>query len=132
MRQVFSDENRTACYLAIEAALARVQGRLGIIPANAAREIERQCKVENIDFGKLKQTTERIGYPILGVVQQIVALCADGLVEWCHWGAPPQDIPETAPIMKTRAALPPVDAALEKIAAALPVVARRPRATPTA
>ena len=32
MRAVFSDENRTACYLEIEAALARVQGQLGIIP----------------------------------------------------------------------------------------------------
>src|SRR5215470_792996 len=51
MRQVFSDENRTACYLAIEAALARVQGRLGIIPREAAREIDAKCKVENIDFG---------------------------------------------------------------------------------
>src|SRR5262249_36557366 len=70
MRQVFSDENRTVCYLAIEAALARVQGRLGIIPAEAAREIDSKCKVENIDFAKLKATTERIGYPILGVVQQ--------------------------------------------------------------
>ena len=81
MRRVFSDENRTACYLEIEAALARVQGRLGIIPQEAAREIERKCKVENIDFAKLKATTERIGYPILGVVQQIVALCQKGLGE---------------------------------------------------
>ena len=40
MRRVFSDEQRTAYYLEIEAALARVQGRLGIIPAEAAREIE--------------------------------------------------------------------------------------------
>ena len=39
---MFSDERRTACYLEIEAALARVQGRLGIIPAEAATEIERQ------------------------------------------------------------------------------------------
>src|SRR6266478_1441648 len=132
MRQVFSDENRTACYLAIEAALARVQGRLGIIPANAAREIERQCKVENIDFGKLKQTTERIGYPILGVVQQIVALCAEGLGEWCHWGATTQDITDTATIMQIRAALDLVEADLEKIAAALADLARRHRDTPMA
>ena len=53
---VFSDEHRTACYLEIEAALARVQGRLGIIPAEAAREIDRKCQVENIDFAKLKAT----------------------------------------------------------------------------
>ena len=36
------------------------QGRLGIIPANAAQEIERQCRIENIDFTKLKAQTERI------------------------------------------------------------------------
>ena len=34
MRRVFSDEQRTAFYLEIEAALARVQGRLGIIPSH--------------------------------------------------------------------------------------------------
>jgi len=62
MRQVFSDENRVACYLQVEAALARVQGRLGIIPPEAAREIDSKCRVENIDFAKLKLATERIGY----------------------------------------------------------------------
>src|SRR6266540_252792 len=67
MRRVFSDENRTRCYLDIEAALARVQARLGIIPVEAAHEIERQCRIENIDFARLKQQTERIGYPVLGV-----------------------------------------------------------------
>ena len=44
MRQVFSDEYRTACYLEIEAALARVQGRLGIIPQEAARRDRRQVQ----------------------------------------------------------------------------------------
>ena len=32
MRQVWSDENRTAKYLDIERALAKVQGELGLIP----------------------------------------------------------------------------------------------------
>ena len=102
MRKVFSDEFRVSCYLEIEAALARVQGRMGIIPAEAAREIEAKCRVENIDFAKLKATTERIGYPILGVVQQIVALCDKGLGEWCHWGATTQDITDTAAVMQIR------------------------------
>src|SRR4051812_20047679 len=132
MRGVFSDEMRTANYLEIEAALARVQGRLGIIPAEAAREIESKCKVENIDFVKLKQQTERIGYPILGVVQQIVALCADGLGEWCHWGATTQDITDTATVMQIRAALALVEQDMEAIAAALADLARRHRDTPMA
>ena len=41
MRQVWSDENRTAKYLDIERALAKVQGELGIIPQEAADEAVR-------------------------------------------------------------------------------------------
>src|SRR5215831_8264509 len=132
MRQVFSDEARTAYYLEIEAALAKAQARLGIIPEKAAQEIVRKCKIENIDLARLKQQTERIGYPILGVVQQIVAVCADGLGEWCHWGATTQDITDTATVMQIRAALDLVEADMEKIAAALAALARRYRLTPMA
>jgi 3-carboxy-cis,cis-muconate cycloisomerase len=132
MRRVFSDENRTEFYLDIEAALARVQAKLGIIPQEAAQEIVRQCKVENIDFAKLKTQTERIGYPILGVVQQIVALCKDGLGEWAHWGATTQDITDTATMMQVGAALDLVEKDMEAVAAALAYLARRYRDTPMA
>ena len=132
MRQVFSDEGRTAYYLDIEAALARAQARLGIIPEAAAREIDRQCRIENIDLARLKQQTERIGYPILGVVQQIVDLCADGLGEWCHWGATTQDITDTAAILQIRAALALVENEMEVIAGVLADLSRRYRDTPMA
>src|SRR2546427_828027 len=105
MRQVWSDENRTRKYLDIEAALARVQARLGIIPAKAAAEIVRNCRLERIDLSKLRAQTERIGYPVLGVVQQLVELCADGLGEWCHWGATTQDITDTATVLQIREGL---------------------------
>jgi 3-carboxy-cis,cis-muconate cycloisomerase len=41
---------------------------------------------------KLRARTEAIGYPVLGVVSQLNALCRNGLGEWCHWGATTQDI----------------------------------------
>src|SRR6266480_4413631 len=132
MRAVFSDETRTRYYLEIEAALARVQARLGVIPERAAQEIERQCRLENIDFAKLKAQTERIGYPVLGVVQQIVALCADGLGEWCHWGATTQDITDTASVLQIRDALDLVEADMEAIAGALADLAAKYRDTPMA
>ena len=132
MRETFADEFRTACYLAIEAALARVQGRLKIIPAEAAEEIIGKCRIENIDFDRLKAQTERIGYPILGVVQQIVALCERGLGEWAHWGATTQDITDTAMVMQIRAALVHVEADMEAVAATLADLARKYRDTPMA
>src|SRR5262249_13595928 len=132
MRQVFSDEARTGYYLETEAALARAQARLGVIPPEAAREIERKCRIENIELARLKQQTERIGYPILGVVQQIVGLCADGLGEWCHWGATTQDITDTGVILQIRDALKLVEKDMAAITAALPDPCRRYRDTPMA
>src|SRR5437016_3964873 len=132
MRRVFSDEQRVAFYLEFEAALARVQARQNIIPAKAAQEIERTCRIENIDFVKLKQQTERIGYPVLPVVQQIVEKCADGLGEWCHWGATTQDITDTAAVLQIRDALVLVENDMRAISASLAALASRYRDTPMA
>jgi len=132
MRRVWSDGNRTQKYLDVEAALARVQGRLGLIPAAAAEEIARHCTLEQIDMDKLRQQTERIGYPVLGVVSQLTALCRDGLGEYCHWGATTQDITDTATVLQLREALELIEAELEAISAALADLARRYRDTPMA
>lgn len=130
MRAVWSDHNRTCKYLEIEAALARVQGRLGIIPQEAADEIVRNCVIDKIDMGRLAEQTRRIGYPILGVVSQINALCRDKLGEYCHWGATTQDITDTATVLQMREALVLVEQDLDAVAAALAALAERHRDTP--
>ena len=130
MRQVWSDENRTAKYVEIERALAIVQGRLGIIPKEAAEEIVSHCRIENIDLARLRQQTERIGYPILGVVTQLNQLCRDKLGEYVHWGATTQDITDTATVLQIREALELVDAELAAIAQAMGKLAKEHRLTP--
>jgi 3-carboxy-cis,cis-muconate cycloisomerase len=130
MRHIWSDENRTQKYLDVEAALARVQGRLGLIPQEAADEIVRHCHLDQIDMAKLRQQTERIGYPVLGVVSQLNALCKDKLGEYCHWGATTQDITDTATVLQIREALELVDADLTAISRALADLARKHRDTP--
>src|SRR5581483_5851526 len=132
MRRVFSDENRIQKYLDFEAALAKAQARLGIIPKDAGEEIVRHCNVAEIDFVKLKAQTERIGYPVLPVVQQLVALCKNGLGEWCHWGATTQDITDSATVMQIREGLALIETDLNGIADALADLARKYRDTPMA
>jgi 3-carboxy-cis,cis-muconate cycloisomerase len=132
MRAVFSDRARVQRYLDIEAALARVEARLGIIPQEAADEICRHCNAAEIDMARLKVQTERIGYPVLPVVQQLVRLCRDGLGEWCHWGATTQDITDTATILQIRAALVLVEQDLDAIAGSLADLAQKYRDTPMA
>ncbi len=132
MRRVFSDESRVQKYLDFEAALARAQARLGIIPQNAAEEIVHHCDAGEIDFVKLERQTARIGYPVLPVVQQLVALCRDGLGEWCHWGATTQDVTDTATVLQIREALTLIEADIDAIANALAELARKYRDTPMA
>src|SRR5437667_7393199 len=130
MRNVWSDESRTQKYLDIEGALARVQGRLGIIPKEAADEIVRHCTIDQIDMEKLKQQTQRIGYPVLGVVSQLNALCRDKLGEYCHWGATTQDITDTATVLQIREALAIVERELAAISSAMARHAKTHRDTP--
>ncbi|MDP4772326.1 MAG: adenylosuccinate lyase family protein [Limnohabitans sp.] len=130
MRQVWSDENRTAKYLDIERALAKVQGELGLIPQEAADEIVKHCELSMIDWDKLKAKTEQIGYPIIAVVNQINANCRDRLGEYCHWGATTQDITDTAMILQMREGLALVEQDLSDISDALAVLAEKYRDTP--
>ena len=99
MRDVWSDENRTAKYLDIERALAKVQGELGIIPKEAADEIVRNCNLSQIDWAKLQAKTEQIGYPDhCAWSTRSMRNCRDKLGEYCHWGATTQDITDTAAV----------------------------------
>jgi 3-carboxy-cis,cis-muconate cycloisomerase len=132
MRAVWSDESRVQKYLDIEAALARAQARLKIIPQKAAAEIVRHCDAKKIDMKLLKEKTEKIGYPVLPVVQQLVALCKGGLGEWCHWGATTQDITDTATILQTRESLDLIESDIDAIADALARLAKKYRDTPMA
>ena len=131
MRQIFSDHNRIKLYLDIEAALARVEGRLGIIPAEAAAEIQRQAIVENIDFEKLGSRTELAGSPIIPLIDQLAERCGTH-GQYCHWGATTQDITDTATVMQIRDALALVEDDLRAISAALAALAKKYRDTPMA
>jgi 3-carboxy-cis,cis-muconate cycloisomerase len=132
MRQVWSDENRVQKYLDFEKALAVAQARLKIIPQEACDEIVKHCSVDKIDMAKLKEATERIGYPVLPVVQQLVKLCKDGLGEWSHWGATTQDITDTATVLQIKESLALIEQEITGISDALAALAKKYRDTPMA
>ncbi len=132
MRNIWSDGNRIQKYLDFEAALARAQARLKIVPQDACDEIQRHCKIDQLDFDKLRKETERIGYPVLPVVAQLVKLCKGGLGEWCHWGATTQDITDTATIMQIRESLVLVEQDINAISDSLAALAKKYRDTPMA
>src|SRR6516164_7225782 len=76
MREIFGDDAFLARCVEVEAALARAQGRLGIISAEAADAITHAAASltsgrEVLDLARLKKETETVGYPILPLVRQM-------------------------------------------------------------
>jgi 3-carboxy-cis,cis-muconate cycloisomerase len=116
---LFTDEYIVQIYLDVEAALARAQAKLGIVPEKAAEAITAAARVENIDWQKLAERTQIVGYPILPLVEQMSQWPDDNLGQWCHWGATTQDIMDTADVLQFRRALALISAELDAVAEAL-------------
>jgi 3-carboxy-cis,cis-muconate cycloisomerase len=132
MRALFTDRHLVHCWLAVEAALARAQARLGIIPAEAADEITRQAQTDVIDLEQLRQSMNLVGYPIVGLVKQLAARCADEAGRYVHWGATTQDIMDTATVLQLRGAVALIEGDLGRLREILAGLARRYRDTPMA
>jgi 3-carboxy-cis,cis-muconate cycloisomerase len=136
MREVFADDALLMRCLEVEGALARVQGRLGIIPAEAAEAITHAAKSLTsgraaLDPVRLKQETETVGYPILPLVRQMAEL-AGNAGRYLHWGATTQDIMDTAAVLQIRAGLGLIEEDLTAARSHLAELARKYRETPMA
>ncbi len=131
MRDVFSDEALVGRYLEVEAALARAQARVGVVPKDAAEAIDLASRSLNIDYDKLRHETEIVGYPILPLVHQLSAAAGEA-GRFVHWGATTQDIMDTGNVLQIRAALSIVERDLSELRNILADMARKYRDTPMA
>lgn len=132
MRQVFADEALVQRWLDVEAALARAEARLGLIPQAAADEITRQARVENLDLEALGREIMATVHPIVPLVRALEAVCEDDAGQYAHWGATTQDIMDTAVVLQLEAAYEIIEGQLAGLADALAELTARHRATPMA
>lgn len=117
-------------YLAVEGALAEVQGELGLIPTDAASAIADWCATASIDRAAYERDLAEHGFPLVGLVRQIVAGVPGVLGEWAHFGATTQDIMDTAAALAARDALDHIDALLGELIDALATLAAAHADTP--
>ena len=115
MRQCFNDNSRIQSWLDVEAALARAQSKLGIIPEEAAREINYKANYKNLDFKEMQKIYEKSGHPIMPIIYTLKKACVKTWGEYVHWGATTQDIMDTGCILQIRDALPIIEEATKKL-----------------
>src|SRR3982074_1243105 len=136
MRAVFGELGLLARCAEVEAALARAQARVGIVPAAAAAAISQAAAAiikqpASLDLARLKRETETVGYPILPLVRQLAERAGEA-GRWVHWGATTQDIMDTAAVLQIRAGIELIEADLTALRGHLAGLARRWRDVPMA
>jgi len=99
MKAIFNDKAELQRWLDVEAALARAQAAVGMIPKQAAEEICAKAKVELIDEQARQRVLKRTGHPIVATVHALQAVCEGDAGGYIHWGATSQDIEDTADAM---------------------------------
>jgi len=108
MRAVCDDAATMQNMLDFEAALARAEAAVGIIPITAAGPIAKACKAESFQLAALAEAAIRSGNLAIPLVKALTANVAKADAEaarYVHWGATSQDVIDTATMLTLRAGI---------------------------
>jgi 3-carboxy-cis,cis-muconate cycloisomerase len=108
MRAIVDDRAHLQRMLDFEAALARAEAAVAVIPAGAVDRIGAACKAEHYDLAKLGEAAARSGNvaaAVIGALTDEVAKTDVEAARFVHWGATAQDLADSALMLELRAAL---------------------------
>ena len=104
IRALYRQENRWQAWLGVEAALAKAQAELGIIPQPAADAIARAAHLELLDRARIDEGFARTGHTIVPLVWELSRVTGEPHGGWVHWGATTQNITQTGDLVVLRQA----------------------------
>jgi 3-carboxy-cis,cis-muconate cycloisomerase len=126
---IFSDDRYVREMVAVEAALATVEARLGVIPAESGKAIVERAATFRPDLGAIRSRLAHDGVPVIELVRQLREHVGGAAADDVHFGATTQDIMDTALVLQMRAALAAVGKTLDRVVDSLAAMARRYRAS---
>lgn len=132
-QEAFGDRRFVEAMLRFEAALARAQAAVGLIPQACAASIIGTCKVELFDVAKVVRESARAGsaaIPLIRTLRETVGLFNAEAVACVHFGSTSQDVIDTAMALMTREALRLIERDVYRAAQVLLALAERHAATP--
>ncbi|NWL20667.1 3-carboxy-cis,cis-muconate cycloisomerase [Pseudomonas umsongensis] len=135
MREVFCDQGRVQAMLDFEAALARAEARVGVIPPSAVAPIEAACQAGHYDFAALGEAIATAGnsaIPLVKALGKQIAASDAQAERYVHLGATSQDVMDSGLVLQLRRALALIDSDLAQLGDTLATQAQRYVATPLA
>jgi 3-carboxy-cis,cis-muconate cycloisomerase len=93
---------RWQAWLDVEAALAKAEAELGMIPAAAAEEIVSKCDLTLFDRERLTEGFTRTAHTLVPLVWELARICEGDAGNYVHWGATTQNITQTGDLLQLR------------------------------
>lgn len=125
----FTDRANIQAMLDVEAALARAQEKIGLIPQGVAAQIERVCDASLYDHSRLASEAAEAGNLAIPMVKAMIAKLPDEAKRCVHWGVTSQDIIDTGLVQQAKTALATIEQQLVQLADALAHQASHHRGT---
>ena len=104
IRALFTREARWQAWLDVEAALARAEAELGMIPADAAVEIANHCRLDLLDVDNIEAGLAVTAHPLVPLIWELDRILGGEIGGYVHWGATTQNITQTGDILQLREA----------------------------
>jgi adenylosuccinate lyase/3-carboxy-cis,cis-muconate cycloisomerase len=132
VRALFDSRALVQAWLDVEAALARAEAEVGVVPADAAERIAAEARAESFDLDRIGADVVASQHPLVPLVRALAERCGEEAGAWVHWGATTQDIVDTGLVLQARAALVPIRRDLRRALEAAAALAREHRDLPMA
>ena len=101
---LLEQDARWQAWLDVEAALAKGEAELGMIPEAAAVEIVAKCDLALFDRERLAEGFTRTGHSLVPLIWELSRLCDGDAGNYVHWGATTQNITQTGDLLQLRKA----------------------------
>jgi 3-carboxy-cis,cis-muconate cycloisomerase len=99
---MFAAQADIAAMLAFERALALAEGEVGVIPMEAARQIDKTCGSFRPDMSGLRQGVAKDGVVVAELVNQLRTAVGGDEAHYVHLGATSQDVIDTSLILRLK------------------------------
>ena len=127
MKFVWSEANRLDKLMMVEAALAKAEADLGLIPKDAAEIISTSTSLVELD--RVKAIEDEIHHDMMAVVLGISEKCPEDAGKWVHFGATSNDILDTATGLQLKEAVQVLEDKMNKLLEVLLVQAENHKHT---
>jgi len=99
MKEIWTEKGRLRKFLEVEAALAKAEADIGLIPKKSAKTIS--ASINKVKVERVKEIEDKIRHDVMAMVLALAELCGDD-GKWVHFGATSNDITDTGLALQLR------------------------------